>query len=203
LTEAKSELESIEENSVTTLSDNLLLERIGQGDTASFEAVFHQHYDRVYGLLFRLVGNRVEAEDLTQEVFLKLYNHAYRKGLFSRGREHNIGAWLYRVATNTGYNAIRGRQRLWQRNTALVPDPQGSPAAEKEVEQRDMVTAVRRTLTRLPPRQVQLLLMRQMDFSYADCAAAIDVAPGSVGTLLARAARAFRKAYEEEFGRED
>lgn len=185
---------------MTTLSDNLLLERIGQGDTASFESVFHQHYDRVYGLLFRLVGSRSEAEDLTQEVFLKLYNHAYRKRLFGRGREHNIGAWLYRVATNTGYNAIRSRQRLWQRNTALVPDPQGSPAAEKEVELREKETAVRRALARLQPRQVQLLLMRQMDFSYADCAAAVGVAPGSVGTLLTRAAQAFRQAYEEEEG---
>jgi RNA polymerase sigma-70 factor (ECF subfamily) len=198
LTEAKPELESIEGNSVTTLSDNLLLERISQGDTATFESVFHQHYDRVYGLLFRLVGNRVEAEDLTQEVFLKLYNHAYRKRLFGRGREHNIGAWLYRVATNTGYNAIRGRQRRWQRNTALVPDPQGGYATEKEVEQREMETAVRRALSQLQPRQVQLLLMRQMDFSYADCAAAVGVAPGSVGTLLGRAAKAFREAYEAE-----
>lgn len=194
------ESENIEGNLVTTLSDNRLLERISQGDTASFDSVFHQHYDRVYGLLFRLVGNRGEAEDLTQEVFLKLYNHAYRKRLFSRSREHNIGAWLYRVATNTGYNAIRGRQRLWQRNTELVPDPQGSPAAEKEVEQREMETAVRHALSQLQPRQVQLLLMRQMDFSYADCAAAVGVAPGSVGTLLARAARAFREAYEAETG---
>lgn len=185
---------------MTTLTDNLLLERIGQGDTASFESVFHQHYDRVYGLLFRLVGNRGEAEDLTQEVFLKLYNHAYRKRLFGRGREHNIGAWLYRVATNTGYNAIRDRQRLWQRNTALVPDVQGGYATEKEVEQREMETAVRHALSQLQPRQVQLLLMRQMDFSYADCAAVAGVAPGSVGTLLARAAKAFREAYEAELG---
>jgi RNA polymerase sigma-70 factor (ECF subfamily) len=195
------EPENVERYSVTTLTDNLLLERMGQGDEASFDAVFHQHYDRVYGLLFRLVGNRTEAEDLTQEVFLKLYNHAYRRRLFGRSREHNIGAWLYRVATNSGYNAIRGRQRRWQRNTVLVPDPEGSPGAEKAVEQREMETAVRRTLARLKPRQVQLLLMRQMDFSYADCATAIGVAPGSVGTLLARAAKAFREAYEEEAGR--
>ena len=183
---------------MTTLTDNLLLERIGQGDAASFEAAFHQHYDRVYGLLFRLVGNRAEAEDLAQEVFLQLYNHAFRKKLFARNREHNVSAWLYRVATNMGYNAIRGRQRRWQRNTVLVPDPQGSPAAEKEVEQQEMKTAVRAALAQLKPRQVQLLLMRQMAFSYAECAAACDVAPGSVGTLLVRAARAFREAYEAE-----
>ncbi|MCP4426464.1 MAG: sigma-70 family RNA polymerase sigma factor [Chloroflexi bacterium] len=182
---------------MTTLTDNLLLERIGQGDDASFETVFRQHYDRVYGLLFRLVGNRSEAEDLTQEAFLKLYHHAFDKRLFRRNREHNISAWLYRVATNLGYNAIRGRQRRWQRNTALVPDPQGVPAAEKEAEIREEATAVRAALAQLKPRQAQLLIMRQMDFSYAECAAACNVAPGSIGTLLIRAAKAFRKAYEE------
>jgi RNA polymerase sigma-70 factor, ECF subfamily len=177
---------------VTTLSDNLLLERIGRGDDASFETLFHRHYDRVYGLLFRLVGNRAEAEDLTQEVFLKLYHHTFGQ------REHNIGAWLYRVATNTGYNAIRSRNRQWQRNVWLVPDPKGGPGADQEVEWREEKTAVRAALARLPERQAQLLLLRQMGLSYAECAEACGVAPGSVGTLLARAAAAFRQAYEEE-----
>jgi RNA polymerase sigma-70 factor (ECF subfamily) len=55
---------------------------------------------------------------------------------------------------------------------------------------------VRRALRRLPERQTQLLLLRQMGLSYAELADACGVAPGSVGTLLARAASAFRKAYE-------
>jgi RNA polymerase sigma-70 factor (ECF subfamily) len=184
---------------VTTLSDNTLLKRMGHGDTTSFETLFYRHYDRVYGLLFRLVGNRAEAEDLTQEVFLKLHKHAFSKR-FLPGREHNLGAWLYRTAINTGYNAIRGRKRRWQRNMLLVPDPAGSPGADSELEQKERETAVRAALAKLAPRQTQLLLMRQMDFSYAECAAACDVAPSSVGTLLARAAKAFKEAYEEEIG---
>jgi RNA polymerase sigma-70 factor (ECF subfamily) len=186
---------------VTTLSDNLLIERMSEGDMASFDAVFYQHYDRVYGLLFRLVGNRVEAEDLTQEVFMKLYNHAFAKSVFKQNREHHIGAWLYRVATNMGYNAIRGRKRLWQRNVWLVPDPDDNPRPEVEVERMETKTAVRQTLARLPKRQTQLLLMRQMGLSYAECAEACGVAPGSVGTLLARAAKAFAELYEEEIGK--
>jgi RNA polymerase sigma-70 factor (ECF subfamily) len=154
----------------------------------------------VYGLLFRLVGNRAEAEDLTQEVFLNLHHHAFRKRYFSQQREHNLGAWLYRAATNAGYNAIRGRQRLWQRNLLLVPDPAGSPGVDTEVEQRERETAVRRTLARLPQRQSQLLLLRQMEFSYEECARICNVAPGSVGTLLARAAKAFKQVFEEEMG---
>lgn len=185
---------------MTTLSDNLLLERMGHGDVASFETLFHRHYDRVYGLLFRLVGNRVEAEDLTQEVFLKLYQHAFARRFLAARREHNVSAWLYRTATNAGYNAIRGRKRRWQRNLLLVPDPEGSPGADREVERRETQMAVRAALARLPQRQTQLLLLRQMGLSYAECATVCNIAPGSVGTLLARAAKAFRKAYEEEIG---
>jgi len=81
-----------------------------------------------------------------------------------------------------------------------VPDPDGSPGAEREAERRETQKAVRTALARLPRRQTQLLLLRQMGLSYAECAAACDIAPGSVGTLLARAAKAFRKAYEEEIG---
>jgi RNA polymerase sigma-70 factor, ECF subfamily len=185
-------------NPVTSLSDNLLLEGIDRGDVASFETLFYRHYDRVYGLLFRLLGNRVEAEDVTQEVFLKLYRQR-----FAAGREHNAGAWLYQVATNLGYNAMRNRQRLWQRNMHLVPDP-GDPSHDPalKVEQRqnraEAQARVRATLARLPQRQSQLLLLRQMGLSYAELAAACQVAPGSVGTLLARAAKAFREAYEAQ-----
>ena len=184
---------------MTALSDNLLLAHAEQGDAVSFETLFYRHYDRIYGLLFRMLGNRGEAEDITQEVFLKLHDHILQH-TFLPQREHNLGAWLYRVATNMGYNAIRGRRRFWQRNMVLVPDSQGGPSAEQALERHEEATAVRRALARLPERQVQLLLMRQMGFSYQECATACQVSPGSVGTLLARAAKAFREAYERNEG---
>lgn len=188
-----------ESDSVTTLSDSLLLKRTAEGDTTAFEALFHRHYDRVYGLLFRLVGNRGEAEDLTQEVFLKLYQRH-----FASGREHNVSAWLYRVATNMGYNTIRGRRRRWQRNTQLVPDATEQPATPAEtVARQETQATVRAALAHLSPRDSQLLLLRQMGLSYAELATACAVAPTSVGTLLRRAAEAFREAYEEEVLRND
>ena len=182
---------------VTTLSDSLLLERIQQGDTDSFETLFYRHYDRVYGLLYRLVGSRAEAEDLAQEVFVKLYRHTSRRRIFRPAKQQNISAWLYRVATNAGYDALKTRKRRWERDTMLLPDPEGTPGAEQSVAQREEQALVRAALARLPQRQAQLLLLRQMGFSYAECAAACDVAPGSVGTLLSRAAAAFRKEFEE------
>lgn len=181
---------------VAALTDNILLERIGRGDVASFETLFYRHYDRVYGLLFRLLGNWVEAEDITQEVFLKLYQQPLKKGLFGR-QEHNVGAWLYRVATNMGYNHIRGRKRQWQRNTVLVPDATDAlPDPAERAAQQETRLRVRQALSQLPQRDTQLLLLRQMGFSYAELAEACEIAPGSVGTMLSRAAEAFRKVYE-------
>lgn len=183
-----------QKDSVTTISDRQLLEQAHAGDKVSFEALFYRHYDRVYGLLYRLLGNRTEAEDLTQEVFLKLYYQRFRSG-----QEHNIGGWLYRVATNMGYNALRSRQRRWQRNTHLLPDNTDSVETPAEaIARQETREAVRAALARLSPRETQLLLLREMGLSYQELAAACQVAPGSVGTLLRRAAVAFRQVYGEE-----
>lgn len=179
---------------MAALSDNALLERMNHGDIASFEALFYRHYDRVYGLLFRLIGNRVEAEDVTQEVFLKLYRQPLRGK-----KEHNVSAWLYRVATNMGYNHLRGRQRRWRRNRVLLPDRSDDISDPAEQASREeSIENVRRALARLPERQIQLLLLRQMGLSYADLASACDIAPGSVGKSLSRAADAFRRSYNLE-----
>jgi RNA polymerase sigma-70 factor (ECF subfamily) len=179
---------------VTTLSDTILLERLRQGDEASFEVLFYRHYDRIYGLLFRLLGNRTEAEDVTQELFLKLY----KQPLDGR-KEHNVSAWLYRAATNMAYNHIRGRNRRWQRNRILLPDMSDDPSDPAEaVVRNEAEAAVRAALLRLPERQSRLLLLRQMGLSYAELAEVNDLAPGSVGKLLSRAADNFREAYHKE-----
>lgn len=160
-------------------------------DTTTFDELFHRHYDQIYGLLFRLVGDRVEAEDLVQEAFIKLNDHL--RGGHPVAMDENIGAWLYRVAMNLGYNALRSRKRLWERNVLLVPDDE--PGVERQVGRREERAAVRAALARLPERQALLLILRQMEFSYGECAEICDVATGSVGTLLARAAEAFRREF--------
>ena len=79
---------------------------------------------------------------------------------------------------------------------ALVPSD--AEDAEARVARREEQRAVRAALASLSARQAQLLVLRQMEFSYAECAAIVGVAPSSVGALLARAAQAFREAYEKQ-----
>lgn len=178
---------------MAALSDNLLIEGLIRGDDSSFEILFYRHYDRVYGILFRLIGNRQEAEDVAQEVFIKLYRQR-----FDEAREHNLSAWLFRVATNMGYNHVRSRKRRWTRNLSLVRDANNSSGDPAErADRAETRSKVRAVLGQLSERQNQLLILRQMGFSYGEIADICQIAPGSVGTMLSRAADAFREKYEE------
>jgi RNA polymerase sigma-70 factor (ECF subfamily) len=177
-----------ERTDLTALPDAILLARFAAGDETSFEALFERHYDMVYGVLFRLTGARDEAEDLAQEVFLRLYRQPLRHG-------ENVPGWLYRVAVNAGYNALRAGQRRSRRERIAGMEREASPSAEAAALRNEQQHAVRRALSCLKPREARILILREMGFSYAEIAGICGVAPGSVGQLLARARQAFEVAY--------
>ena len=181
-------------------SDATLLMQLQAGDDASFEALFRRHYDRVYQVLFRLLGNKADAEDMAQQVFLKLYHSPKRIQVAGDGA--NVAGWLYRVAVNEGYNALRSRKRraAWQEKLAnLWPFERTDQDPARRAEQQTLQDAVRYILATMKPRQAKLLLLRHSGLSYKEIAVTLDVAPGSVGSLLTRAERAFRAKYQQAF----
>lgn len=168
-------------------SDGALLERLRRGDEAAFEELFMRHYATVYRVLYGLTGRREAAEDAAQETFLTLYRRP-------PSSHQPLRPWLCRVALNTARNALRSERRDAARLERAAHEPVAedpSEAAER-AEEREQV---RVALAMLPQRQAHLLLLRHAGLSYAEVAAALDLAPGSVGTLLARAERAFAEAY--------
>lgn len=175
--------------------DPLLLEGLAKGDKAAFETLFLRYYPQVYGVLFRLLGDRQAAEDLAQEVFLRLYRRR-----FDRGREHALGGWLYRVAVNAALNRLRGEARRERRESAAVAEARTlwsgqEPDPAQMAIRNEQRALVRRALADLPERARACLVLRQAGLSYAEIAQALGVAPGSVGTLLARAEERFRERY--------
>lgn len=160
----------------------------------SFEDLFLRHWHTVYAVLFRLVGTREEAEDLAQEAFFRLY----RKPL-PPSRENNVGGWLYRVATNLGYNALRSRRRRDAREALFVDSPAPAQPLE-QVLAAEEVSEVRRALAGLDQRQQACLVLRYEGFSYAEIAESLGVSPTSVGTILARAEAELRRRYLESRG---
>jgi RNA polymerase sigma-70 factor (ECF subfamily) len=161
----------------------------------SFESVFLRHWHVVYAVLFRLVGSREEAEDLAQEVFFRLY----KKPLPATSTT-NVGGWLYRVATNLGYNSLRGRRRRDARELRVAPDAPARGTPLEQVLVLEATAEVRRALADLPNRQQACLVLRHQGFSYAEIAESLGVNPSSVGTILVRAEAEFRRRYLERRG---
>jgi RNA polymerase sigma-70 factor (ECF subfamily) len=153
-----------------------------------FETIFQENYERIYGVLYRLTGHKAEAEDLAMETFFRLWRR-------SPGHTDQLKGWLYRVAVRLGYNSLRAAKRrdFYERKSLLTPS--GSPDPAQEVERARDQLRVHGTLRKMRRREAELLVLHHSGFSYKEIAAALDVSPNSIGTLLARAEREFERVY--------
>lgn len=159
-----------------------------------FVALFKKEFDWLYRFLDRLSGDPDLASDLAQDSFAKLY----RRGSLP----DRPNAWLVTVALNLFRNtrstaSRRLRLLTVERAEHVHADPPPSPEGAAVADDRRR--GVRLALDRLPERDRQLLLLRAEGMSYRDLADVLQLNEASVGTLLARAKRAFREHYDEAF----
>ena len=150
------------------------------------------HYASIFRYLDRLSGDPDLAADIAQEAFVRLF----RRGSLPDKPDR----WLVTVALNLFRNersTVRRRERLREEHAAeLAPMAYSSPA--DGLDALRMRARVRQALDRLTERERELVLLRAEGYSYRDMATILELNEGSVGTLLARAKRAFGRAYEEE-----
>lgn len=165
-----------------------------------FQRLFREHYPAVARKLYALIGDYSAAEDLAQEVFLRLYRNP-------PDSLEAVGAWLHRVLTRVGYDYLRQRssgKTLMEKETARVTawSEGASPSGETEVIREWEIDVVRRVLHKLSDRDRTALLLREEGYSYGEIAERLGVNPKIVGTLLARAEERLKKKYgqEEEVG---
>jgi RNA polymerase sigma-70 factor (ECF subfamily) len=162
-------------------------------EARAFETVFAEYWGHVFRVLYRLVGDPAEAEDLALETFVRLYQRYP-----SPAHDFNLGGWLQRVATNLGLQALRSRRRreryeLAAGKGALDEAPDDGPV--QLLDQAEQHRLARLALGRMGSRQAQLLTLRHSGFSYRQIAAALGLSPASIGPLLLRAEREFEKTY--------
>jgi RNA polymerase sigma-70 factor (ECF subfamily) len=164
-----------------------------EADSFDFEAFFHAHYERIARVIARVAGPHGRAEDLAAEAFWKLWRTPQAQGEKAAG-------WLYRTAVRMGLNELRShaRRRRYEALSAAPPStltPEEAHAAAEEREQ------VRQILALLRAQQAELLILRASGLTYEELAAALDLNPASVGTLISRAQQAFRKEYIKQYGK--
>lgn len=164
-----------------------------------FEAVFMRYYSLIYQLAYRYVGQRDEAEDIAQEVFLRFHRMPPHEI-----REEAQRAWLCRVTSHLSLNVLRTRERRINREERIfmsehdsMMDVADAQNPEKIVIASEQKKFVRSILAELPERQQTILLLRSAGLSYAEIAQSTDLSPSSVGPLMTRAVREFRRKYVE------
>jgi RNA polymerase sigma factor (sigma-70 family) len=157
----------------------------------AFAQLFRTEFPRLFRYLDRLSGDPDLAADLAQEAFVRLH----RRGAMP---EHP-DLWLITVALNLFRNvrstgARRRRLLTVARAESTLADPAPEPGETSDA--AESYQRVRSTMDRLPEREREMLLLRAEGYSYRHIAAALGLKEASVGTLLARAKRAFREVYE-------
>lgn len=165
-----------------------------------FDEAFTLHHRAVYRAAYSVVRDAGLAEDVTQEVFLKLYHHLDSL----RGEEH-LRPWLLRVATNEALNTLRGRSRSTAREEefakAAVVGDGVAVALDADYERRAELEEARRALEQVKEPMRSCLLLKQQGLSYREIAQTLSINEVSVGSLIARGRKEFMRFYGKIGGR--
>lgn len=169
-----------------------IVRKIQAGDVNAYEQLVAAYEKNTYNLALRMVGNAQDAEDMTQEAFLKAYN-----SLDSFRGDSKFSVWLYRIVSNVCLDFLRKKNRRQTSSLSVeddegeqiqldIPDEAQSP--EALLEKKLTREAVRRGLEQLPEDSRQILLLREIQgLSYEEIAQVLDLEAGTVKSRIFRA----------------
>lgn len=169
--------------------DNIYLERFLTGEEQGFEMLVRKYQNRALNIVYSLIGKDRESEDITQEVFLKVY-----RSLRSFRRRCRFSTWLYRIVINTTYDFLRRRRNVTpdedtaERNSSIEINPREVFfAREREAE-------VRRALQRVPLSFRPALVLKDIEgLSYNEIAGILRCSVGTVESKIYRARQFLKK----------
>jgi RNA polymerase sigma-70 factor, ECF subfamily len=181
------------------LSDAEMMLRVKAGDNSAFDYLVQKYRRPIIGFMYRMARNSAAAEDLAQEVFLRVY-----RSRASYEPSAKFSTWLYRIATNLGVNHARDTRHERPENTMNLdePDSEGgqtpdladkAPTVEEEIIRRERLQAIRQKIEALPERQRLAVLMhkyQQMD--YRQIADVLKLSESATKSLLFRAYETLR-----------
>ncbi|MFN0088156.1 MAG: RNA polymerase sigma factor [Blastocatellia bacterium] len=157
----------------------------------AFEQLVMRHQNRVYTLCYRMVGNAAAAEDLTQEVFTKVFLN-----LNSFEERSAFSSWLYRIAHNHSLNFLDKRKRESEGMSAYAEE---RDARRLERSPEKLPAYMQRILDELSEEQRSILILKYvLELELAEVAQVLEVTVGAVKMRLLRAREAFRRLHQEQ-----
>ncbi len=182
-----------------SLDESECIARARTGDRQALDALAHAHLPRVYGVLFRLVGNHEDAEDLAQECFVRAFG-ALR---FYRG-EGSFQAWILRIAVHLARDharASRGRSLELESESSELPASERPPW--QELSRRELVQSLSHSIDRLPePLRVALVLRVLEGMDYTEVARITGVRAATVRTQVMKARKLLARLLAPFFERD-
>jgi RNA polymerase sigma-70 factor (ECF subfamily) len=181
------------------LGSEELMSKIAEGDEGAFEILVNRHQASVLNLIYRFIGDRTQAKDLAQEVFIKVWQAAktYKP-------EAKFTTWLYRVTVNLCFNELKASHRKkWfsfnrsdeeGEHTLEETLADSAPSAEDILLEKERTRQISDALQSLPENQrMALILKRYDDLSYKEIAQILGCSVSAVESLLVRAKRTLQE----------
>lgn len=172
---------------MTEVSEKKIIEKVLGGDANAFEELVLKYEKTVYNLALRMVGDRDDAFDMTQEAFIKAYG-----SLSSFRGDSKFSVWIYRITTNVCLDFLRSKSRKQQVSLTVSDDDEDAqldiPDPEQQLIKKISMQSVEEGLKTLPDKQRQILVMRELcGMSYAEIGKALSLEEGTVKSRIFRA----------------
>ena len=185
-------------------SDAAIMLRVREGDESGFSYLIEKYRRQMIHYMFRMTGNQAVAEELAQEVFLRVYRsrESYRA-------EAKFSTWLYRIATNLGVNYARDHKHERAAQTVYLDQPDAETGttpdvadtrgtAEQNLLRGERMAGIRAQVLALPERQRQAVLMHKyQEMDYREIGAVLKLSESATKSLLFRAYQTLRERLKE------
>jgi RNA polymerase sigma factor (sigma-70 family) len=166
--------------------DDILIARVLKGETSSFKMLVERYQNLVFTIAFRITNNREEAEEVAQDVFMKVYN-----GLADFKGESKFSSWLYRIAYNTALTKIRNRKQGFQ----ALDNEHGE--VTNEADQVFTREYLNKAINMLEPDEATVITLFYLsEQSLDEIAEVLSIAPNAVKVRLHRARKKLREKLE-------
>ena len=188
------------------INETELIERLKLRDETAFKTIVEQWQDMVYNTILGIVQNDTEAEDLAQDVFIKVFE---KVGTFKG--DSKFSTWLYRIATTTALDHLRSKKR--KKRFGFLQSLTGSAGDEKEqipdfhhpgvnLDNKERAAVLFRAIETLPDNQKAAYTLHKLEgLSYRDVSEVLNTTVSAVESLMSRANQNLRRQLEEYYNK--